>query len=319
MPIGLGYAGLAKESTFGTAAVVSTFIPVKSIEPGQDPQNYYPEQIRSSRSKHQGIGMGIKNELSVEMDAEPQSIGHLLLAAMGSVASTQPNAATAATVYQHVFTPGNVLPSYTWEKYDTTMIQTVAGAKADSLTLSIEAGSDGVLTAEMDWVAKSIADKAGASTPNYSDKTPFVFHRTTVKRGATTTDNIKSLEIEISNNLKDDQFYLNGSREVGSIEEGIREVTISGELKFKDKAHYTAFANGDKEAITVTFEGLTIGTTTYKDKLDIELPSCLYDSFEVPMGGADDEVTASFEATALVDTTKGYEVKATLVNTMVSY
>lgn len=319
MALAFGYAGYKKETTFGTAATVDKFIPVKSIEATQDPQNYYPEEIRGQRGQGKGIPMGLQNEASVEMDAEPQSLGDILLSALGAVTTTQPNAATAPTVYSHKFTPANVLPSYTWEKNDTVQTQQLVGSKTNTLTLSVEAGGDGVLTAELGLVVKSIVDKASPGTPVYTDKDPFAFHKVTVMKGGAANDNLKSLEIEISNNLKDDQFYLSKSREVGGIEEGMREVSFSGEMKFKTKADYLAFTNGTKEALTITFEGYTVLASTYYDKLEIKMNNVLYDSFEVPMGGPDDEVLASFEGRALIDKVSGYEIEATLQNTIVSY
>lgn len=316
MALGFGYVGLKKETTFGTAATVAEFIPVKSFEPAQDPQNYYPEAIRGTRGRVRGIGMGIQNEVSMEMDAEPQSIGHILLAALGTVSSAAVSGVTGA--FTHTITPGNTLPSYTFEKNDTVMTQTIAGTKIDSLTLSVEAGDDGVLSVEADMIAQSITDKAAASTATYTDKDPFVFHRVTVEKGGTVNENLKSLELEINNNLKDDQFTLRKSRNVATIEEGMREVKVTSEMLFKNKAEYQAFINGTKDSLKFSFEGDIISGTT-RDLLVIELPKVLYDSFEVPMGGPDDEVLASIEATALIDTTAGFEIKATLTNSVTSY
>jgi len=316
MTVAAGYVGLKKETTFGTAATVDTFVPVKSMEATQDPQNYYPEVIRGTRGKAKGIGMGIKNEMSLEMDAEPQSIGHLLLAALGSV-STAPNAPVTGA-YTHTFLPGNTLPSFTFERNDTVMTKTIAGAKADTLTLSMEAGGDGSLVASVDWIAQSLVDKASASVPSYADRDPFVFHKVTVTKGGSTNENIKSLEIEIANNLKDDQYTLRTSRNVASIEEGAREVTLSIEMLFKNKAEYQSFIDGSTDSFVISFEG-NIFTGTTKDKLDITIPKVLYDSFEVPMGGPDEEVLASLEGTALIDTGIGGEIKAVLINGVTSY
>lgn len=317
MPVaGLGYAGLKKETTFGTAVAVDTFLPVKSFEAAQDPQNYYPEVIRNSRSKSQGIPMGLQNELSSEMDAEPASLGHFLLAALGKVTSAANAGATGS--YDHTFVPANTLPSYTLEGSDGTMNRTLAGSKLDTLTLSVEAGSDGTLSLESEWKVKSVADKASAATPNYTDKKPFVFHKATIEKGGAANANLTSLELEISNNLKDDQFAITNSREVQSIDEGMREVTGSADMRFKNKQDYINFMNGTMDSLKITFEGDTISGSV-KEKLVIELPKIMYDSFEVPMGGPDDEVIASLEFTALLDSTAGFEVKATLTNQVASY
>jgi hypothetical protein len=317
MPIvGLGYAGLKKETVFGTAVVVTDFIPVKSFEPAQDPQNYYPEVIRAGRSKTQGIPMGLQNEVSAEMDAEPQSLGHFLLAALGKVTSVA-NAGFVGS-FDHSFVPANTLPSYTIEGSDGTMHRTMSGSKLDSLTLSIEAGGDGVLTMESEWKVKSITDKASASVPSYTDKKPFAFHKSTVTWGGSVNSNLTSFELEIGNNLKDDQFALTNSREVQSIDEGMREVSGSFEMRFKNKTDYLDFMAGTTEVLKIEFDGDLIGGTV-SDKLVIDLPRIMFDSFEVPMGGPDDEVMASVEFTSLHDNTAGFEVKAILTNSVATY
>lgn len=305
MPIGVGHVGIGKETTFGTAATVGTFLPVKSVELNTDPQVYYPEEIRNSRSKAKGIPMGQKHEGSLEMDVESVSIGHLLLGALGEVSTT------GTGPYVHTFEPGNTLPSFTLEKYDTIMSQVVAGLKMDKLSLSVEAGGDGVMTAEVDLKAQSVTDGT-ASTPNYTDKSPFAFHQVTVTKGGSANEDIRSVSLEIANNLKDDQYTLRASKDVSSINEGMREVTGSVEMFFKTKADYLAFMNGTEDSLSLSF-------AAGADQLVVELPKISYDSFEVPMGGADDEIMASLEFTALLDAAKGYEIKAELTNSVASY
>lgn len=313
MPIAQGYAGIAKETVFGTPVAPSTFLPVKSIEVSTDPSFYYPEEIRSSRAKSKGIPMGQKHEGSLEMDAEPSTLGLLLLGALGSVSTTN-----VTGVYTHVFTPANTLPSFTVEKYDTVQAQRIAGCKIDTLTLSAEAGGDGSLVAEADFKAQSVADQAAPATPAYTDKLPFTFTNVTVTKGGATNENVTSFSVEISNGLKDDQYTLRKSRDVKQIAEGMREVTGSVAMLFKTKADHTAFMAGTKDSLKIKFEGALISGATY-ESVEIELPKIQYDSFEVPMGSGDDDVIAEMEFTALLDSTAGFDVKATLVNAVVSY
>lgn len=318
MPIGTGYVGIAKESTFGTAVAPANFLPVKSAEANTDPQNYYPEEIRSSRAKNKVVPMGQKHEASTELDAEPNNLGHFLLAALGNVASVQPDDVGNPTVYDHVFTPGNVLPSYTLEMYDTLMIRRIAGSKLDTLSLAVEAGGDGVLTAEGSWFAQSIADEAAAASPSYNDQLPFSFNGVDVTKGGSATTEVRSMELEISNNLKDDHYVLSSSKNVSEIPEGMREVTGSVEMFFKSKADYTAFMAGTKDSLKFTFTGAII-SGTYSEKLILDLPDISYDAFEVPLDGPDDEIVATMEFTALYDSNSAYEVQATLTNTITAY
>jgi hypothetical protein len=307
---GTGYVGIAKETTFGTAVAATAFLPVESAEATTDPQNYYPEQIKGTRSKSQGVPMGRKNELSLAQDAEPSTLGHWLLAALGKVDTT---AGGTTGTYNHVFTPANTLPSYTVEKYDGVMTQQIAGSKCDSMTLSVEAGGDGVFKIEADFLAQSISDKEAQATPSYTDKAPFTFYQVSAQKGGVETTDVKNFEIEVSNNLKDDKYVLRKSRDVKDIPEGMREVTFSGEMYFVNKAAFIDFMDGKSESLKFTVD--TVGG----DQLVIDLPKIMYDGYEIPMGGADDEIMASIEGTALYDPETGGEIKMTLLNTTASY
>lgn len=314
MIIGRGYVGIAKEGSFGAGAAPTTFIPVNSVEMSSDPQTHFPEQIRASRSKTRAVPLGRKNSGSLEMDTEPATIGHLLLGALGGVTTTTP----AAGVYQHIFLPALVLPSYSLERYDTVMIQRATGAKIDKLSLSLEAGGDGVLVASADFIVQTLADQAAAATPNYSDKNPFSYTNITVTKGGAVNNELKSFELNIENGLKDDQFTLRTSRDVQTIGEGMRTVSGSLEMFFKTKADYLAFMAGTADALKFEFTGAVIAAAN-SEKLIIELPNISYTSFDVPMGGADDEVLASMEFTAIYDSGIAGEIKVTLQNAVTSY
>lgn len=313
-----GYLGMAKEDTFGVIKPPSLFIPVLSVEPSSDPQNYYPENIKSTRSKTAAIPMGLKHEVSMEMDAEPNSLGHWLYGALGSVQSSQPDAANNPTVYQHIFTTAQFLPSYTIEAFDSIMTRQIGGSKFNSLTLSVEAGDEGTMKAEGELLAQTITDKDAPSEPDYSDKTPFTFSQMTVTKDGQQNDDLKSMEIEISNNLKDDRFTLRNSRNVQELPEGLIEIKVSAEMYFESKQAYLDFLAGEKGSFTFTLEGALISDTFY-ESLEIDLPNVSYDSFEVSMGGAGDEVMASLEGMAIYDATAGYDIQATLTNTVASY
>lgn len=316
MPIGTGYVGLAKESGFGVATAPSIFVPVKSAEASSDPQNYYPEEIRSSRAKSKVVPMGKKNEASIELDVESSNVGHILLGALGAVATTSLTGTPAA--YSHVFTPANTLPSYSLELYDTIMIRRIAGAKINTLKLSAEAGGDGVLAAEVSLLAQSITDQASPGTPNYVDKLPFNYTSVAVLKGGVANTAIRSFEMEINNNLKDDHFVLRASRDVAAIPEGMREVSGSIEMYFENKAAYLAFAAGTSDSLKLTFTGANISGAN-NESLIIDLPKISYDSFEVPMGGPDDEVIGSMDFTALYDSVTATDVKVTLVSAVISF
>jgi hypothetical protein len=313
MPIGIGYVGLGKESTFGTAVAPNVFLPVASAEVNVDPQFYYPDQIRGSRAQNKAIATGLKVDGGLEMDADAAMVGHLLLAALGSVSTT-----AASGVNTHVFSPANTLPSYTLEKYDGTMIQRTSGLKADKLSLTIDASGDGVLKSSLDFMAQGVTDQASQTSTSYTDKVPFAFTNAQFYKGGSVNNNVKNFTVEIGNNLKDDGYTLRQSNQVSQITEGMREVSGSVSMYFKTKADYTSFVSGTKDSLKLVLTGGLISGASY-ETLTIELPNVQYDAFAVPMGGADDEVMANIDFTALYDSTLTMEIKATLVNGVTGY
>jgi hypothetical protein len=98
----------------------------------------------------------------------------------------------------------------------------------------------------------------------------------------------------------------------------MREVSGSVSMYFKTKADYTSFVSGTKDSLKLVLTGGLISGASY-ETLTIELPNVQYDAFAVPMGGADDEVMANIDFTALYDSTLTMEIKATLVNGVTGY
>lgn len=312
---GKGYFSLGREGAFGVDSITPAFVPVKDASPTQDPGMYYPEYIRNSRMVGQGVPGARKAEMSVTADMEPDSIGWWLTAALGAPVSTM----LVAGVYQHVFKGGAAtLPSFTAWAYDgETAVTKIAGAKCDEITMTVEAGAEAA-EVEISFKAKTLTDGGAPGAPAYTDKRPWTFADTTVKKGGAVYDAMQQFELSISNNLKDDEYRLTGSRDVAELPEGMQVVEFSMDLRFKTKADKDAFTNNTADNWQVVLKGDLISGANF-NQLTIDLPKSVYDQFETPISASEQASVASVQGQAICDPASATTVTFTLINTKVTY
>lgn len=104
--------GLGKEVTPGTAVAPSVWIPQQDVTVEDNIGRIYDNSGLGTRSENFA---GDTNMITADGNLNglvyDNSFGHLALAAIGSVADAAHTGATGA--YDHTFTPGNSLPTYT--------------------------------------------------------------------------------------------------------------------------------------------------------------------------------------------------------------
>lgn len=215
--------GLAKESTEGTAIAAPEY--VFGVESGgvtvavaQEPDDL-TSGARSTSVVYRGdAAVGAEFTSRANLD----SLGDLLLAALGAVATTG-----AEAPYTHAFTLANTLPSYTvfegivdGEGFD---IPRVAGAKCDELKFEWEGNNPLKVSARFAGRALSF----GASfTASVTDETALTTHfhpaggtfKLDVDSATPATAAIKGGSITITNSLRPD-FY-SGTITAGGVAEG---------------------------------------------------------------------------------------------------
>jgi len=129
------FAGLAKETTWGTAVAATTFYPVKSPKFAVKYTTINDDGFRSNASQTQGYfqGTGYTEVSTGDMNYYPDDSGHLLMSLFGA------DAITGAGPYTHALTLLNTAlpPSYTFVKFDAALAtaRSVAGAYVEEVQL----------------------------------------------------------------------------------------------------------------------------------------------------------------------------------------
>jgi len=307
------YVALGKESSFGTEASPTRYIDLARESFGTRHDWIIPE-LASARWPKYALKGPIRVEGSLDMYVRPDNIGEVLLAALGSVNTSQPDATNAPSVYLHEFTPADSLPSYTIHVVSEVTGRKFLGCVVRRLELTVAAGAE-LLGASLDVVGKE-EQALTPGTPSFSTLPFFSFADLVEFLVGGSAVSIKALSVRIENDLVDD-FYRLGDRKLPEIP--VRGLTVEGsfDVKFEDRTHLDRFLNAEETSIKATFRGPEI-EAGYYNELIIDLPRVVYttaganiDRREVMVEGV--------EFRALYDETAGYIVKISLQNAVSGY
>jgi hypothetical protein len=312
------YVGLGKESTYGTAVAASRYLEsVTSMKPDHGFITQTPIQGRYPTKRGPGP-YRCRGNLG-DFDLEPENMGELLYGVFGSVVSTN----VLGSVYNHVFTPADTLPSYTMrigaEAAGSERI--LAGCLANSLTLKFP--HDGALKGNAEMLSGFVETRGALGSPSFSTlKALNMYGSTSVLTiaGTSLRSQIYDLQVTIENNIPFQRGSLDG-RTFSVKRYGLRRVSGKISMYFDDIQQYDKFLNQTEFTLIVRADGDVI-QAGYKYYLNLELRKCLYPRDAAPDLVSQEELmvlNAPFEA--LYDTTGGFnaEAKATLQNTVTAY
>jgi len=315
------YFGIGKESSYGVAVVPSVYIdPLNESLKGENVLLRQEAFIRRELSK---IGAGpFRVSGDVEVVVIPDNIGKFLEGIFGKVTTT---ASPSSDAYKHEFEVNNTLPSYTIEiGYDvgSYAIQ-IPGAGFNEL--SLEAPAKEFVTARISVIGKT-AKLESLSTPTVITGRPFVFHDGEVKIDGSTVANVEAIRLTLSNNIDADVFYI-GSRTLGAIKPQGFDITGTMDISFDNWDFYQKFLGSASAtepqdtlgslSLELTFTGEATGSsdTGYEYKLlKIEIPEIYLSKDDIDISGRD-RIVQKLEFTGVYNTSAGYAVKATLINT----
>lgn len=259
-------------------------------------------------------------ETVIKMKLHEQSLGLLLLAALGTdtpTAKSSPNTA----VYDHVFTVNNsnAHPSLTVALKSANDDVRFPLAMLDSL--KFECKPDSYPTVEATFMSKPYA--SASNTPSFATEKDFLSRMLTFKLAssqsgldAASAVKIRSFTMEIKKNLFSE--YNLGSNSPNEIANQTFEISGSVTLMNTDTTYSDIQLAETSKALRFDFLHTdTIGTSA-NPEVKIDLYNARLSNYQRNMG-LNDLVEESFDFTALWDTTTSAMVAITLTNLIASY
>jgi hypothetical protein len=312
--------GAAKETARGTPETTATYWLPHLEASMQD------KQTKALNESALGVIDKYNDSIVTETYAEGnivgkvniKSFGLILLATMG--AESAPTDNTDGT-YTHTFTRDNSNQSKAltlFRKEPNTDLK-FALSIIKSLVIEIVTGEYVKYTAE--FVSK--VGVTATSTVAYTDETEFTSKYATIKEAsliaglaAATAVSVKSIKLTIER--ESEPYYALGSVTPAEIHNKTFNVSIEVEKRYSDNT-YKGYAFGNnKRAVLISLSNSDDLIGTASDKLPtitFQLPRTVVSEWEVDQG-LDDIVMESFSLQGLFDLTTGYQMQATLLNTL---
>jgi len=301
------------EGTYGTAVTPTLSLPVNASDGISIKQEVIGvEAIKGTAPKNKCMFLGKQSfEGSYELGVYPQSIGYILLSALGT---DTPSTIEAGTVYKHTFSESPTKIGLTVEQQVGEITKRFAGFVANKLKFSAKTGS--LVNVNVAGLAKSQAD-ATKITKTYETNCAFNWAdiKTISIGGTDVKAKIDSFEIEYDNGVE--MFYGLGS--VTPQDRYPKQSTVKGKIEaYVDDVTATylgeMIAKSDNEII-IDIQGATVGSvSTYGIKFTIS--KAYFNKFETKLGFGYNALSLEFEASE--DPTNGL-IKIELTNGIASY
>ncbi|MFI1520647.1 phage tail tube protein [Kitasatospora cineracea] len=286
------FAGIAKETVFGTAVAATAFIPVTDIKPKDkltllDDKGYRGSMV----DVYDKISGPIWAELDMSGDVFPDTIGWLATGILGDLATTGASAPfthTAAVLNTGTGQP----PSYTvTDYYGSTGARQYAGFKVSELGFKFS--GDGLLQYSAKGLALASAT-AAAPVPSFTAVTPMA--------GWTGAVQIAGVSSTL---LMDGEFTIKRPVTALSTADGTQApyalwsgpVAVSGKmtLVMEDDAQLTNYLTNAKPALDFNFAQ---GAGSSAVQVKLHASKCAYSDAEISRGKDYIELSVSYEGLA---------------------
>lgn len=279
----LNHLVIGKETTFNTAVVPATAVPVE-MDGGlvSNPQRQYIELLRSQLAKYYGAVDGATiHSGSFKTKLLHDVIGHIFLSALGSVSSATKSGETV--VYEHTYTESSSKKSYTAEQKIGAVTRRFAGVMFPSFKIVAE--PNGSIGLEFSAIGASNAS-ASAVTPTFTDELPFTFDEVQIDIDSVSiTSGIRKLELEYKNNAE--SIHALGSKNPVNHVIGGSEVDLTLELILDAttaQEYVDMLSNGTK-SLDITLTSVSSIGVSSNYKLELSLPEVKYTTGELTFAG----------------------------------
>lgn len=305
----LGYVGYGVETSEGTFVAPTKFLPVTSFSFEDSNDFMVPDQIRHSRDRYIAMAAPYPVSGTMEMELIPTDIATLLKSAF---TATVNSSGYAGGGYQHVFTPASALDFLTFEgSAADTLIMRYSGVRVN--TLEIKAAFGEIVTATFGLEGLGRTKQGGASSPSFTNVTPFNFSGVDIKvDGGTPLGTVKDFTFGINNNLTR-IGTLRKTRSWRRMALGMREVSLALTIDFTDTVEYDRFLSEDIFDVDLHMEGESaLSGMSAKPILRVAVPNVRWNKVGIPLN-AGDYLSQAVEA-LIVAPIGGNIFIATLVN-----
>lgn len=265
IPTGLGaQSGMVDEVTYGTGVTVTRFFEFVSESLKMTIERMESQGLRAS-SRLLRSDRWASGRKSVEGDIEHElankGFGIKLKHCLGGVSTSQPASVSDPTVFDHIFTPGDLPTSFTEQigrpdRSGTVQPFTYEGCRVASWSLGAAIGEFGKLKLSIIGEdEKTGTALAVASYPAGQTLMTFVNGSLTVGGSASP---VRSFSIGGNNGLAGDDYALGSALRRSPLEAALREYTGEVDADFVGLGDYNRFINGTEAALEFLFEGATI-------------------------------------------------------------
>lgn len=335
------YIGVGRETTWGTGVTAPSGLNFLSSSLKTMKDNKLLEQVERDRVYSQSIRMGkvVSGAVEFYYDPECPAANYLLQNAMGGSISTATNAGetTGGTGYEHTFGIGNIA----LQSYSGITINSRKGDSTNGKVFEYYGGrvNEMVVSSELDEALKISADMIFQdSTQNSNDiesalvnfqsnTISFIGGQFTVDDSVgsigTTSWQVQSFELTISNNLKSD----NESRRIGSdllsvLPAGIASLVLSVNMRFDTLTAYDAMLNGTNYTGQLLFSGDTMAGSNIARSIGFNMPRLqVKDAGDPEIGGPDGFLVSNviFDVLKDASSSSGYALNCVVNNLVSSY
>jgi hypothetical protein len=303
----LGYIAYGKETTEGTFVTAGKFLAANNFNFDDTNEYLSPMTIRGTKDMTLAMPAPFNVTGTLEMPLVPDDIELLLKSAFSASTVTT---AGASSSYSHVFTPGAISPTFTFEGYTggsdglTTdgLIRQYGGVRVNTLELRASFGEIVTASFGLDGSTRQTKPLSGGNldplTPSYAATSlqPFHFNGAKVQFDGTDKATVKDLTFSINNNVEH-IGTLRQTRNFSRVASGAREITMSMSMDFQDTSDYQALLDEDEFGVTLVFRGSLVGGSVY-NQLTVDLPRVKFRRVGVPIS-AGDFITQDVECTVL--------------------
>jgi hypothetical protein len=304
-PKELTWYGVAKETTFGTAAAPVYFVPFKDVKPGIV-INYIKDQgIRGAMAETYNVMQGTrKSTFEVTGEVFPDAIGLFALAMLG----TDTVSGTAAPYTHKIQLNRTAQPvSLTHSYYDGTNVKSFPGQMAEELTFKWAANA----ALEYTFKTEGKYFTAGtATTPAPTSTVPLLSWQFKATLGGTQTYNLVGFDVAFKRKLYV-QFPAYNSQDVNTIVAGGLEVTGKATFDKADDTELNNYLQNTQPSLVLTG---TQATTGYQLTIQMSKAAFIKDTIT-----AKEVIQGDVEFECIDNATDGGPALLQLVNSIASY